>query len=120
VITSTFETILRGEGYDVVTAPDGREALEHLRQVPFDLVLLDLLLPDMDGWSLLRHIRELRPSARVVILCGDVDADGTIEAFWLGAVEVLLKPPDVDKLLRFLDDLTRRGEDERRTAGEID
>jgi DNA-binding response OmpR family regulator len=120
VITSTFETILRGEGHDVLTAPDGREALEHLRQVPFDLALLDLLLPDMDGWSLLRHIRELRPSVRVVILCGDVDADGTIEAFRLGAVEVLLKPPDVDKLLRFLDDLTRRGEDERRTAGEID
>jgi DNA-binding response OmpR family regulator len=53
----------------------------------------------------------------VVILCADVDAEGTIEAFRLGAVDVLLKPPDVDKLLRFLDELTCRVEDEPFTAG---
>ena len=116
-ITSTFEAILRSEGYDVVTAQDGREALELVRQVPFDLVLLDLLLPGIDGLTLLQHIRDIRPSVRVVILCADVDAEGTIEAFRLGAVDVLLKPPDVDKLLRFLDQLTRPREDEQRRAG---
>jgi DNA-binding response OmpR family regulator len=117
LITSTFEAILRSEGYDVVTAEDGRQALELVRQAPFDLVLLDLLLPDMDGWTILQHLREIRPSSRVVILCADVDAEGTIEAFRLGAVDVLLKPPDVDKLLRFVDDLTRREEDEPRPTG---
>jgi DNA-binding response OmpR family regulator len=111
LITSIFEAILRSEGYDVITAQDGREALELVRQAPFDLVLLDLLLPDMDGWTVLQQLREIRPSTRAVILCADVDAKGTIEAFRLGAVDVLLKPPDVDKLLRFVDDLTRREED---------
>jgi DNA-binding response OmpR family regulator len=117
LITSTFEAILRSEGYDVVTTQDGREALELVTQAPFDLVLLDLLLPDMDGWTILRHLREIRPSTRVVILCADVDAEGTIEAFRLGAVEVLLKPPDVDKLLRWITDLTSRGGDEPRPKG---
>jgi two-component system copper resistance phosphate regulon response regulator CusR len=88
-----------------------------VRQVPIDLVLLDLLLPDIDGWKLLQRIRDLRPGLRVVILCADVDAEGTVEAFRLGAVDVLLKPPDVDKLLRFLDELTCRVEDEPFTAG---
>jgi DNA-binding response OmpR family regulator len=113
-ITSSFEAILRSEGYEVVTAKDGREALELVRQVPFDLVLLDLLLPDMDGWTVLQNVREIRPSSRVVILCADVDAEGTVEAFRLGAVDVLLKPPDVDKLLRFLDEMTGLREDEQR------
>jgi DNA-binding response OmpR family regulator len=117
LITSTFEAILRSEGYDVVTTQDGREALELVKQAPFDLILLDLLLPDMDGWTILRHLREIRPSTRVVILCADVDAEGTIEAFRLGAVDVLLKPPDVDKLLRSITDLTSRGEEEPRPKG---
>lgn len=117
-ITSTFEAILRSEGYGVVTASDGREALELVTQSPFDVVLLDLLLPDIDGWTVLRRIRDIRPTARVMILCADVDAEGTIEAFRLGAVEVLLKPPDVDKLLRFLDDLTApQREDEHDALG---
>ena len=91
-----------------------REHRDDRHQAPFDLVLLDLLLPDMDGWAILQQIREIRPSSRVVILCADVDAEGTIEAFRLGAVDVLLKPPDVDKLLRFLDEMTGGREDEQR------
>jgi DNA-binding response OmpR family regulator len=105
-ITSSFEAILRSEGYEVDSAHDGRAALELVRQVPFDLVLLDLLLPDTDGWAILQRIREIRPGSRVVILCADVDAAGTVEAFRLGAMDVFLKPPDVDKLLRFLDEVT--------------
>ena len=113
-ITSTFEAILRSEGYDVATASDGGAALELVRQAPFDLILLDLLLPGMDGWTILRHIREITPGARVVILGADVDPHGAVEAFRLGAVDVLLKPPDIDKLLRFVDELTRPPEDEPR------
>jgi len=110
-ITSTFEAILRSEGYDVASAQDGVNALELVRQMSFDLILLDLLLPDMDGWTILKNIRQIRPGTRVVILCADVDSPGEIEAFRLGAVDVLMKPPNVDKLLRFLDDLTRPRDD---------
>lgn len=111
-ITSTFKAILSSEGYEVATANDGVEALELVRRESFDLVLLDLLLPRMDGWTVLEHVREIAPRTRVVILCADVDPDGEVEAFRLGAVDVLLKPPDVHKLLRFVDELTRRPEAE--------
>src|SRR5262245_61820150 len=113
-ITSTFEAILRSEGYEVATARDGRDALERVTQFPFDVVLLDLLLPDTDGWAVLERVRAISPGSRVVILCADVDAEGTVEAFRLGAVDVLLKPPDIDKLLRFLDEITSPREDEQR------
>jgi two-component system, OmpR family, response regulator MprA len=106
-ILSTFETILRSEGYDVVTACDGVEALDAVRGARFDVILLDLLLPRLDGWAVLGELRAIAPTTRVVILCADVDTEGEIEAFRLGAVNILLKPPDVDKLLRLVDDLTR-------------
>jgi DNA-binding response OmpR family regulator len=106
-ITSTFETILRSEGYDVVTARDGVEALEAVRGERFDVILLDLLLPRLDGWAVLEQLRTIAPTTRVVILCADVDSEGEIEAFRLGAANILLKPPDVDKLLRLVDDLVR-------------
>jgi CheY-like chemotaxis protein len=111
-ITNSFEAIFRGEGYSVVTANDGAEALDLVRRgPPFAVVLLDLLLPDLDGWTVLRHIRQLAPTTRVVILCADVDEEGEVEAFRLGAVDVLLKPPDVYKLLRFVEELTRGPQD---------
>jgi DNA-binding response OmpR family regulator len=117
-ITSTFKAILSSEGYDVATAGDGAEALELVRRKWFDLILLDLLLPRMDGWTVLQHFRRLAPTTRVVILCADVDPDGEVEAFRLGAVDVLLKSPDVHKLLRFVDELTRRseGQEDKRAA----
>ena len=82
----------------------GAEALDRVRREAFDLILLDLLLPGMDGWTVLREIRAAASGARVVILCADVDPEGELEAFRLGALEVLLKPPDLDKLLRFIDE----------------
>jgi DNA-binding response OmpR family regulator len=112
-ITSTFKAILGCEGYEVATANHGVEALELVRREPFDLILLDLLLPHMDGWTVLKHVREISPTTRVVILCADVDPEGEVEAFRLGAVDVLLKPPDVHKLLRFVNELTRPSDDEQ-------
>jgi CheY-like chemotaxis protein len=112
-ITATFEAILCREGYEVATAKDGVQALELVCREPFDLILLDLLLPRMDGWTVLKHVREISPTAHVVILCADVDPDGEVEAFQLGAVDVLLKPPDVHKLLRLVYELTRPPEGEQ-------
>lgn len=112
-ITSTFKAILSSEGYDVSTARDGAEALALARAERFDLALLDLLLPGMDGWTVLQQLREVAPATRVVVLCADVDPAGEIEALRLGAVAVVLKPPDISRLLRFVDDVTRQRQDRR-------
>jgi CheY-like chemotaxis protein len=112
-IIESFGAILRSEGYEVASATNGRDAVELARREPVDLILLDLAMPGMDGLAALPHLREARPTAPVVILCADVEPDGEVEAFGSGAVAVLLKPPDVDKLLRMVEELTGRGEDSR-------
>jgi CheY-like chemotaxis protein len=105
-ITMTFENILRCEGYEVATATDGPDAVRVARYRPFDLILLDLVMPRMDGLAALRDLREVAPQARVVILSAYIEPEREAEAFRLGAVAVLAKPPDLQKLLEFLHELT--------------
>ena len=112
-IIETFGAILKSEGYEVLTASSGRDAVALARQEPVDLILLDLVMPGMDGLAALPQLREARPTAPVVILCADVEPDGEVEAFGSGAVAVLLKPPDVDKLLRMVEELTGRRDESR-------
>jgi CheY-like chemotaxis protein len=108
-ITATFENILGGEGYAVATATDGEQAIELAARQPFDLVLLDLVMPGIDGLDVLRRLREVAPRTRIIILSAYIEPDREAEAFRLGAEAVLSKPPDLSKLLRFLGELTSPG-----------
>ncbi len=108
-ITATFESILGGEGYEVETATEGARALELATRRPFDVILLDLVMPGIDGLDVLRRLREVAPRAHVLILSAYIEPDREAEAFRLGAEAVLSKPPDLSKLLRFLGELTRPG-----------
>ena len=107
-ITATFEKILQGEGYEVATATDGVEAIELARQSAFDFVLLDLVMPRMDGLTTLHYLNSVAPAARVVILSAHLGRNWEAEALRLGAAAVMAKPPDIPKLLRLCDDLTRQ------------
>jgi len=109
-ITATFESILVGEGYDVRTASDGGEAIGLARRERFDVVLLDLVMPGIDGLAALRQLREVTPQARIIILSAYIEPDREAEAFRLGAEAVLSKPPDLTKLLRYLGELARPDE----------
>jgi CheY-like chemotaxis protein len=109
-ISATFESILVGEGYEVRTATDGLAAIDIARREPFDVVLLDLVMPGIDGLVALRRIREVAPNARVIILSAYIEPDREAEAFRLGAEAVLSKPPDLSKLLRYLGELARPDE----------
>src|SRR5262245_40251602 len=106
-ITATFEKILRGEGYEVATATDGVEAIELARQSPFDFVLLDLVMPRMDGLTTLHYLNNVAPGARVVILSAHLGRNWEAEALRLGAAAVMPKPPDIAKLLRLCAELGR-------------
>lgn len=89
-------------GYDVAEAATGAEALAalHGETAPFDLVLLDLKLPDTDGLRLLRHIRETRPRCRVIMMSAFATPQDVDEARQGGVAEIIAKPFDVDALLR--------------------
>jgi CheY-like chemotaxis protein len=108
-ITATFENILSGEGYDVATATDGDRAIDLAAREQFDVVLLDLVMPGIDGLDALRRLRGVAPRARIIILSAYIEPDREAEAFRLGAEAVLSKPPDLNKLLRFLGELMPPG-----------
>src|SRR5262245_33961607 len=99
VITASLEKILRNDGFEVATATDGVEAIEMARTTPFDCVLLDLVMPRMDGLTTLHHLTTVAPAARVVILSAHLGRNWEAEALRIGAAAVMPKPPDIPKLL---------------------
>jgi two-component system cell cycle response regulator len=93
-----LEGLLSEEGYDVVTASSGEEALRILDQSHFDVVLTDLVMPGMDGNDLVHRVKERDPEQEVVVVTGVVDVKTAVDAMKLGAAEYLIKPFDRETL----------------------
>lgn len=94
-----LKTILQGEGYDVVTAPNAREALKAFQEGFFDAILTDLKMPGGDGIHLLTGILKEKPGASVVIMTAHGTIDSAVEAMKLGAFDYLTKPLERDELV---------------------
>lgn len=90
---------LRAEGYGVDAAADGAAALEHAFRLPPDLVVLDLLLPRVDGLTVLRELKRRRPAAPVLVLSARSDLATKLRGFELGASDYLAKPFALDELI---------------------
>jgi two-component system, OmpR family, response regulator len=90
---------LAADGYTVDTADNGVEALRSVRRNGYDLVLLDLLLPGVDGLSVLQAINRLRPELPVVIVSARSDLPTKLRGFGLGAIDYVSKPFALDELL---------------------
>lgn len=84
--------VLSDEGYNVVTAETGRDALELLECRPVDLVILDLKLPDTDGEVLMEKMKRMRPMVKIIIMTGNDDIDTYIQTLQKGAIDYLIKP----------------------------
>src|SRR5437588_2716594 len=99
-----MQTLLETENYRVETATNGAEALRRLEQGPSpDLVLLDLLMPNMDGLQTLERARQLRPGCKGVMLSCVSDTKKVVEAIRLGAQDYITKPfhkSDLDSVLK--------------------
>ncbi|HJT67131.1 MAG TPA: sigma-54 dependent transcriptional regulator [Pyrinomonadaceae bacterium] len=98
-ITIALELLLRDHGYEVSTASNAAEAEALLARRWFDLVFLDLRLPDSDGIALLEHIKRLAPETEVVIMTANGSLDVTIEAIKRGAFYYLEKPFTFEQIL---------------------
>lgn len=94
---------LNSEGYDVGTAADGMEALTELRKSPYDLVLLDIKMPNMNGFEVLKVIKEQYAGTKVIMLTGFADLKNAIESKKLGAEDFVSKPYDLVDLLTTID-----------------
>jgi diguanylate cyclase (GGDEF)-like protein len=113
-----FRTFLEGllseEGYEVETAAGGEEALHALERDRFDLVITDLVMPEMDGGELIRRIRERLPEQEVIIVSGVGDVQTAVDAMKFGATDYLLKPIERTALVRSIEQIltARRLRDE--------
>src|SRR6185503_10245105 len=85
-------TMLRLEGYDVTVSGRGQEALEVLKRRPFDIVLTDLYMSQVDGLSLLRAALATNPDTIVIVMTGNPSVESSIEALRQGAWDYLPKP----------------------------
>lgn len=90
---------LSNEGYEVRNASDGDEAITELQKAKYDLVLLDIKMPRVNGFEVLKFIKEQQPKTKVVMLTGFADLKNAIESKKLGADDFVSKPYDLVDLL---------------------
>ncbi len=106
---------LEQEGYQAQGVNSGRAALEILAADPFDLLVVDIKMPDVDGLTVLRRARTLDPNLTCVVITGYATMDRTIDALRLGARGFLLKPFGVEELLTTVDEaLAQRQREQER------
>jgi CheY-like chemotaxis protein len=98
----TCALILTRKGHEVVTVEDGARAIEAAGQGPFDLILIDVLMPGMNGVDTLRELKAVAPQARMVMMTGYAVAGLVTEAIKAGVDGVLYKPFNVEIVLDML------------------
>ena len=100
VVRLSHSRLLSGDDCNVETVWNGAAALAEMERRPYDLVLLDLRMPGMDGLTTLRAIKDKWPSAEVVIITGYPSVETAKEAIRLGAYDYLAKPVPPDEVIR--------------------
>lgn len=93
-----LKTVLSGKGFEVVCVEDGVRALAQFDSANFDLVLVDLMMPSMNGIDLLREIQERSPETLIVMITGYASLESAVGAIRAGAYDYLAKPFTIDEL----------------------
>src|SRR5438552_2898416 len=94
------EKILVKEGYRVATAHTARDGLSRLQSEPVDLLITDLMLPDIDGLEVLKRAKQTRPDVEVIVITGHGTVERAVEAMRLGAYDFIEKPLDRTLLVK--------------------
>jgi DNA-binding NtrC family response regulator len=98
-LRTVLSSELAGEGYQVASAADGEEAIKIIDSATFDLILLDIKMPNVDGFEVLKFVKERQPKTKVIMLTGFADLKNAIESKKLGAEDFVSKPYDLVDLL---------------------
>jgi len=93
-----LETHLRQAGFTPLTAAHGREALAILERRPADLIISDLVMPELDGLELLARVQESHPGLPIIVITAHGSVEGAVEAMRRGAYDYLVKPYDPEEL----------------------
>jgi len=98
-IRNTVKTILEDEGYIVDSAATGKEAIKRTEETLYNVVLLDIRLPDIEGVELLKLIKDAVPRTRKIMVTGYPSMQNAVAALNKNAAAYLIKPVDIEKLL---------------------
>ena len=111
-ILRTFTRILKKSGYDIDIAETGKEALEKSKEKNFDLALIDIRLPDMDGTDLLPKMQKNMRNAVKIMITGFPSLENGVKALDGGADAYLVKPVKPEELLSLIEEKLRAKEAE--------
>ncbi|MEM2465935.1 MAG: response regulator [Candidatus Bathyarchaeia archaeon] len=117
-IRKVLTTILEEEGYTVDEAENAKKAIDKTKRNVYNLALIDIRLPDMEGIELLTKIKDTVPKMRKIIITGYPTLQNAIEAVNRGADAYILKPFDIDKVLATIKEQLRKYEEEKRYSQE--
>ncbi len=105
-IVRIVSRMLSREDFDVETACSGEEALEKVKSRRPDIILLDIMMPRMNGLEVLRRIKGLDTSIRIVMITAFGDIDSYLDAMEWGAMEYINKPFETEELIRMINKIT--------------
>jgi len=109
-VRKSLEEWFREDGFQVETAEDGEAALKKLPAGPFDIMVIDLKMPGMDGMTLQKRVREVDRDATIIILTAYASVETAVEALKQGAFDYLTKPVDPDDLSHVVQNALRQKE----------
>jgi DNA-binding NtrC family response regulator len=102
VVRDSLNRMFQDEGYETRAVASGREALDGLNPGDYDLALLDIRMPGMDGMELQAHLHEADPDLTLIIMTGYASVDTAVKALKNGAYDYIVKPVDPDELLHLV------------------
>jgi DNA-binding NtrC family response regulator len=112
-IRNTVKAILEDEGYIVDLAATGREAVKRTEETTYNVALLDIRLPDMEGVELLKLMKDTIPRTRKIMVTGYPSMQNAVDALNKNADVYLIKPVDIEKLLNTVKEQLQLQENER-------
>ena len=107
-VAKSIELMLKSEGYIVDTTDLGEDGLEIGKIYEYDIIILDLMLPDMDGYEVLKRLRAAKVTTPILILSGLSELDNKIKGLGFGADDYLTKPFDKRELVARINAIVRR------------
>ena len=105
-IVKIVTTMLEGRGWDVTAAYNGREALDMVNASRPDIILLDIMMPEMNGIEVLKRIKKMDSGVRIVMITAFGDVESYLDSMELGAYEYINKPIETDELLDMIEKIS--------------
>jgi DNA-binding NtrC family response regulator len=117
-IRKVLTTILEEEGYTIESVDTAKKAIERTKRKSYNLALIDIRLPDMEGIELLTRMKDTTPKMRKIIITGYPTIQNAMEAVNRGADAYILKPFDMEKVLKTIENQLKKQQAEKRYSQE--